>query len=115
MCQNFESPFPGRIGDVSFTRRCAETSKVDWWRSGVGQCIQGKKAEEDDGKEAEKAGKLGAEGRKLLQKSIRVARERNATKSCTIDIGEPGKRRCVVEDGVWTGCDVSSGLTDAGY
>jgi hypothetical protein len=111
-CQNFQSPFPGKIGDVALTRRCAEASKVDWWGSGVGGCILGHKAEKDDGKTAIEKGKLGKEGRKLLKKSIKTTERNNVTKSCTIDIGEPGKRRCIVDDGKWWGCDVSGKRRD---
>ena len=82
---------------------------MDWWKSGVGQCIQGKKAEKDDAKKAAKTGKLGKEGKRLLEESVKIVQERKVEKSCTIDIGEVGKRRCVVDGGVWTGCDVSTG------
>jgi hypothetical protein len=96
-CQNFQSPFPGRIGEVDLTRRCVEASKVDWWESGVGDCVEGKG----------KSQKLGKEARRLFGESVARSESLNVTNSCTVDIGEPGKRRCVVDDGKWVGCDVS--------
>ena len=106
-CQNFETPFPGKIGDVALTRRCATASKVDWWGSGVGECILGKGARRDDGKRATKKGTVGEEGKRLLVESIGRTEAAGVTKSCTIDIGETGKRRCIVDGGKWSGCDVS--------
>lgn len=80
---------------------------MDWWASGVGECILGKSAREDNGKKAIESGRLGKEGKRLLGESVERTNKAEATKSCTIDIGQSGKRRCVVDDGVWTGCDVS--------
>ncbi|ORX37382.1 hypothetical protein BD324DRAFT_625933 [Kockovaella imperatae] len=108
-CENFESSFPGDIGSVAYTRHCAEASKVDWWQSGVGQCIQGKKAKKDDGKKATKKGILGKEAKELLQSNAEITWSRNITRACTIEIGSTlrtgGKRTCVVDDHIWTGCD----------
>lgn len=73
----------------------------------MGQCIQGKRAENDDGKKEREREKLGKEGKRLLWESVQRTGRENVTKSCTIDIGQSGKRRCVVDDGRWSGCDVS--------
>jgi len=46
-----------------------------------------------------------------LLKNIKRTEERGVEKSCTIKIGstmrDGGKRVCVVDGGVWKGCDVS--------
>lgn len=108
-CQNYEN-FPGDIGKLALTRRCAETNKVDWWKSGVGQCIQGKKAEHDDGKKAAEKGKVGKEARRLLLDNVKNTLARGEKSTCVIEIATSKKqqrRRCKVDHGVWTGCDVS--------
>jgi hypothetical protein len=130
-CMNYGN-FPGSIGSVALTRKCAETSGVNWWRSGVGRCIQGQRAERE-GLAAQRfvqqshAGKevlpedfdvedeeaplehLGREARRLLHHSIKRTHKADVTKSCTIDIVSTIKhdlrRRCIVDGGVWKGCD----------
>lgn len=111
-CLNFESPFPGKIGDVKLTRRCVEATKLDWWGSGVGQCIQGKKAKKDDGQKAKKANHLGKEARGLLLENVARTEQTSVTKSCTIVIDSTAgrgstNRTCVIDGGAWIGCDVS--------
>ncbi|ORY29337.1 hypothetical protein BCR39DRAFT_532403 [Naematelia encephala] len=99
-CFNFHSPWPGDIGQVEFARQCLETIGEDWETSGVGRCIERKS----------KNG-LGKEARKLLFENVRETNERGVEKSCTIEIQSTlvrgRKRTCLVDDGVWTGCDVS--------
>lgn len=111
-CLNFESPFPGKIGDVELTRRCVEATKLDWWGSGVGQCIQGKKAKKDDGQKAKKTNHLGKEARGLLLENVARTEQTSVTKSCTIVIDSTAgrgstNRTCVIDGGAWIGCDVS--------
>lgn len=63
---------------------------------------------------------MGRQGVKLLVKSVERSRQEGAERSCTIRIGggaDEGKggnggnggrgRECVVDGGVWKGCDVS--------
>lgn len=117
-CMNFPSSFPKDIGTVGFTRQCAETVGVDWWGSGVGKCVEGKKRmgkvkKDKETQAEEKEGYyVGKEGRKLLLENIRETEKTGVTTSCTIEIGSTlvpeGKRTCVVDGGVWKGCDVSS-------
>jgi len=130
-CMNFGS-FPGAIGTVALTRKCAETNGVDWWQSGVGRCIQGQRAEREgraarrlasrewnvqeaypavfdvDDEDAELE-YLAHEARRLLRQSVRRTHKAEVTKSCTIDIASTIKhdrrRRCIVDGGVWKGCD----------
>lgn len=101
-CQNYQD-FPGEIGSVAYTRRCAEASGVDWNGSGVGRCIERK----------EKYG-LGKEARKLLRNNVKRTEQSGVERSCTVVIASTvvkgGERRCVVDDGVWKGCDVSDQL-----
>ena len=98
-CQNYQS-LPGEIGHVEYTKQCAKASSVDWEESGVGRCI-----------EHEQKHGLGKEARGLLRDNVRDTAERNVSMSCTIVIASTmvrgGERRCVVDGGVWTGCDVS--------
>ena len=116
-CQNFQTPFPGDIGKVSLARQCAEASKVDWWGSGVGQCVQGKKAKEDDGKKAEEEEeKIGKEGGRLLRDNAAETQRRGIERACRIEIGstlvQGGQRVCVVDNHTWAGCDVSDTAQD---
>lgn len=129
-CMNYD--FPGAIGTVALTRRCSETAGIDWWGSGVGRCVQGKHAAHD-GRSAQRlaalTGKnqevmpqlwdvededaplehLGAEGKRRLHDSVARVHRAGVTKSCTIDITSTithdKRRRCVVDSGVWKGCD----------
>lgn len=129
-CMNY-GDFPGNIGSVAFTRKCAEQNGIDWWKSGVGRCIEGRNAERQgraaqrfikakgkgkekypeyfDVDEEESPEYLGRQGRRLLRESIQRTKEAGVTKSCTIDITSTikheGKRRCIVDGGVWKGCD----------
>lgn len=97
-CQNYQH-FPGDIGKLSLTKQCAEASKVDWMGSGVGGCIEGRR------------GRLGKEAKKLFKENAEETIAENVTTSCTVSIRSPssktGFRRCVVDGGVWKGCDVS--------
>ncbi len=99
-CQNYQD-FPGDIGKLSLTRRCANATKVDW-SAGVGECIEGGKK-----------GKLGEEAKRLFKKNVERTIEANVTTSCTVRIASTtkgGYRQCVVDGGVWRGCDVSDPL-----
>ncbi|OCF37663.1 hypothetical protein I316_00790 [Kwoniella heveanensis BCC8398] len=53
--------------------------------------------------------KLGKEARKLLKENIQATYDKGISTSCTIDIASTivkgGQRRCVVDGGVWRGCD----------
>lgn len=102
-CQNFQH-FPGDIGTVAFTRRCLEATKTDWWESGVGRCVEGKRSKKH------KAGHVGKEARKILLENVAETAKTNITRSCTVQIAssEPDSpHTCVVDGGVWKGCDVS--------
>lgn len=121
-CMNYQD-FPGDIGKVELTRRCAETNKVDWWGSGLGQCIEGKHNGTSTGTDMGEArtraekGKgwkklIAKEGHRRLLSSVKSTQEAGVTTSCTIEITssvvQGGKRVCVVDAGVWKGCDVSA-------
>ena len=88
-----------------------ETAKVDWWESGVGECIQGKQAEHEAeaGDGAEYA--LGKGAHRLLLRNVKDTADKGVIKSCTVEIEstlvKARKRICLVDGGVWTGCDVS--------
>lgn len=141
-CLNY-GDFPGAIGTLGLTRRCAEAVGIDWWKSGVGRCIQGKRAEREaraarryaaqhggDGEvlpprltveeidvdaEASELEYLGHQGRKLLRESVKRTRKAGVTKSCTIRIDSTikhGYRECIVDGGVWKGCDDGHAATD---
>jgi hypothetical protein len=121
---NFEQ-FPGDIGKVELTKRCAEASGVDWWESGVGQCIEGRRrphlaaggkngrVNEDETPEDRDDTHLplGKEGHQRFLRNVRKTQRTGITTSCTIEIAsslaQGGKRICVVDGGVWKGCDVS--------
>jgi hypothetical protein len=115
--------FPGDIGKVELTRRCAETNSVDWWGSGLGKCIEGNHngtGTEIDMAEARTRTEKGRGWKKLIAKeghrrllsSVNTTQEAGITTSCTIEIAssvvQGGKRVCVVDAGVWKGCDVSA-------
>ncbi|WVR06078.1 hypothetical protein IAU60_003106 [Kwoniella sp. DSM 27419] len=110
-CQNYYSSFPGDIGTLRSVKQCVKAVGIDWDDSGIGRCIEGKarlipSGPETEGQEEET---LGKEARKLLLANIRETQRRNVTTSCTIDIASTivsgGTRRCVVDGGVWKGCD----------
>lgn len=130
-CMNYGN-FPGSIGTIALTRRCAETSGIDWWASGVGKCVEGKRAamvgrytqrlaaltgegyeprpkDWDTEDEDAPLEHLGKEARLRLADSVRHTKNVGVTKSCTIEIASTLKhdktRRCVVDGGVWKGCD----------
>jgi hypothetical protein len=92
---NYQSPFPGDIGQISLAKRCTKAVGVDWEESGVGKCIEGKEGKREG---------LAKEGYELLKDNVEVTQATNITTSCTIRINGRG---CKVDDGVWTGCDVS--------
>ncbi|OWZ50545.1 hypothetical protein C368_06688 [Cryptococcus neoformans 125.91] len=114
-CMNFPSSFPKDIGKVGFTKQCAEAVGVDWWGSGVGKCVEGKERMEEakKDKETQAEGKegyyVGKDGRKFLLENIGETEKTGVTTSCTIEIGSTlvseGKRTCVVDGGIWKGCD----------
>ncbi|WVF70275.1 hypothetical protein IAT40_005064 [Kwoniella sp. CBS 6097] len=129
-CQNYPSSFPGNIGTIESVKGCVDTVGVDWVNSGVGACIEGKtktkshteglpfveetfdgetNTDEHQQSHEEKEPKLGEEAQQLLKESIRSTNEKGISTSCTIDIASTivkgGQRRCVVDSGVWRGCD----------
>lgn len=69
------------------------------------------KAKKD--KETQAEGKegyyVGKDGRKFLLENIGETEKTGVTTSCTIEIGSTlvseGKRTCVVDGGIWKGCD----------
>jgi enoyl-CoA hydratase/carnithine racemase len=130
-CMNYGS-FPGVIGSTALTRKCAETAGANWWKSGVGRCIQGQTAEREGLAAQRQAAKekkgseiyprefdtddedasledLAHEARRLLRQSVRRTIKNEVTKSCTIDIsiGSAAKdrSRCIVDRGAWVGCE----------
>ena len=108
-CLNFQSPFPDQIGHVDIVQQCVKAAKVDWWESGIGECIQGKKPKNPH--KVIRNGELGEEARRRLLSSVKETANRGIEKSCTIEIEstlvKKRKRVCLVDDGVWIGCDVS--------
>ncbi|KLT38614.1 hypothetical protein CC85DRAFT_289362 [Cutaneotrichosporon oleaginosum] len=140
-CMNYGN-FPGSIGTVALTKRCATTAGIDWWRSGVGSCIEGKDAEKagrlaereawltgteielpslpdldelDEWAEAADLDHLDEEGQKRLRDSVKHTIKEGVTKSCTIRIASTLKhapRECVVDGGVWKGCDDGHAASD---
>ncbi|GMK59144.1 hypothetical protein CspeluHIS016_0701590 [Cutaneotrichosporon spelunceum] len=133
-CMNYAN-FPGAIGTIALTHKCAHTAGIDWWRSGVGACIEGKRAERvsrlaereawltgtevelplvlseeemDEWADADALEPLAKEAQKRLVQSVRHTIKEGVTKSCTIRIASTLKhspRECVVDGGVWKGCD----------
>ena len=107
-CQNFQD-FPGTIGKIALARRCTETVGADWWDSGVGECVQGKNTTSA----ADELEPLGKEAKRLFKRNVRRTVEAGIHTSCTIEIGstliDEGKRYCVVDGGVWRGCNVRPG------
>ncbi|WWC58803.1 uncharacterized protein I303_101347 [Kwoniella dejecticola CBS 10117] len=121
-CQNYPSTFPKEIGSVESIQKCVKTVGIDWVNSGVGKCIQGKNfnqtletPQKHKGKDKPEGGGddevklLGKEATQLLKRNIKEVYDKGITTSCTIDIdstvNKAGKRRCVVDGGVWKGCD----------
>lgn len=135
-CMNY-GKFPGTIGTLATTRKCVETNGVDYWRSGVGPCIEGQKRDRQSrhaqlvgarlgwgGEVLPQAPLLDAEGeldedmepeplskeaRQRLRESVQRTAADGVQKSCTIRIDSTvkkgGRRECVVDGGVWRGCD----------
>jgi hypothetical protein len=105
-CMDYQTPFPSDIGTMDLAKRCAKTVGIEWESSGVGKCIEGKTGKREG---------LAREGYELLWDSVDRTFKENVTKSCTIRIDSKivkgGKRVCQVDGGVWTGCDVSTGLS----
>ncbi|BEJ12638.1 hypothetical protein CspHIS471_0210980 [Cutaneotrichosporon sp. HIS471] len=140
-CMNYAN-FPGVIGTTALTRKCADTAGIDWWRSGIGACIEGKEAERagrlaereawltgteikiprvlaeeeiDEWADADALDPLAEEGRKRLVDSVKYTIKEGVTKSCTIRIAstlKPAPRECVVDGGVWKGCDDGHAASD---
>jgi hypothetical protein len=102
---NYQTPFPSDIGRIGLAKRCVKAVGIDWEKSGVGKCIEGK---------AEKHEGLGKEGYELLVKSVEETGRANISTSCTVridsKIAKEGTRGCVVDGGVWKGCNVSLNL-----
>lgn len=134
-CMNY-GKFPGTVGTISTTRKCVETNGVDYWRSGVGPCIEGQKRDrqsrhaqnvaralqeggevlpqapmldEDGEPENMQPEPLSKEARQRLRESVQKTKNDGVAKSCTIRIDSTirrgGVRQCVVDGGVWKGCD----------
>lgn len=99
---NYQTPFPSDIGKVDFAKKCAKTVGVDWEGSGVAKCVEGKEGKHEG---------LAKEGYELVHRNTEWARSKNVSTSCTIridsSISKEGRRSCVVDNGVWKGCDVS--------
>lgn len=99
---NYQTPFPSDIGRISLAKRCAKTVGVDWDKSGVGKCIEGTEGKLEG---------LAKEGYELLRDNVEVTNKENVSTSCTIRIdsrvAKEGVRTCVVDGGVWKGCNVS--------
>jgi hypothetical protein len=98
-CMNYPSPFPTEIGHAGFAKSCVRAAR-GVWEGPVEECIEGKK------------GSLGREAEELLWESSKKTREMEVLRSCTIHIDttvQAGKkhRTCMVDGGVWSGCDVS--------
>ncbi|WWC86469.1 uncharacterized protein L201_001346 [Kwoniella dendrophila CBS 6074] len=115
-CQNYPSSFPRDIGNLDSLKKCVDTvGGVDWEKSGLAKCIEGKShsttiTNNDDKEDKEKIKHLGKEAKKLLKKNINQTYEKEIKTSCTIDIdstisGKQGRRRCIVDGGIWKGCD----------
>ncbi|RXK39762.1 hypothetical protein M231_02955 [Tremella mesenterica] len=104
-CFNY-ADFPTRIGELSLARSCADTVGVNWEESGVGECI-GRGGE--GCVDSDKGCRIGKEGKKLLRTSVKETKELGVKTSCTIEIASRlksgGMRGCVVDGGVWSGCD----------
>lgn len=134
-CMNY-GKFPGSVGTLATTRKCVETNGVDYWRSGVGPCIEGQKRDrqsrhaqkvsqalgwggevkpqmpllDEDGEPLdEEPEPLSKEARQRLRESVQKTKKDGVEKSCTIRIDSTvkrgGLRECIVDGGVWRGCD----------
>lgn len=136
--------FPGAVGAIAHTRKCVETNGMDYWRSGVGPCIEGHKRDRQSRHAQRVAAALGwggeqqpqlplldadeqldddmdpeplsKEARQRLRDSVRRTKDAGVEKSCTIRIASTlkrgGLRECVVDGGVWKGCDDGHNPTD---
>lgn len=100
---------PNEVGSLELARSCVAErgGGVDWDKSGIKKCVEGGHRGE------RRRGGIGKEGKRLLRGSAAKSSDDGVGKSCTIRIGsgaadEAGKRRrdCVVDGGVWTGCEV---------
>ncbi|WVQ77001.1 hypothetical protein IAR50_006680 [Cryptococcus sp. DSM 104548] len=105
-CMNYPSDWPDKVGEVGEVERCAKT--VGGWEE-VEACIVGPKGEQDTNQEDGERLYLTKEATHLLRSNVRKTEESGVKTSCTIDIASTlvsgGKRRCVVDGGVWKGCD----------
>ncbi|WRT64355.1 uncharacterized protein IL334_001287 [Kwoniella shivajii] len=128
-CQNYPSSFPKEIGTLQSIKECVRAERLDWYESGIGHCIEGKTKEEnrrwdememdfsfsrgpvvDDDDDDESTPKLGKRAKRLLLENIKQVYDKGIKTSCTIDIdstiiSHQGRRRCIVDGGVWKGCD----------
>ncbi|ODN90211.1 hypothetical protein L198_06229 [Cryptococcus wingfieldii CBS 7118] len=105
-CMNFPSDWPERVGEIAEVERCAKAS--GGWDK-VESCIVGSKSEQGDAQKGEDGLYLTKEAKKLLRDNVKKTEEAGVKTSCTIDIASTlvsgGRRTCVVDGGVWKGCD----------
>jgi len=94
-CQNFEGR--EQIGTPELALKCARTAGIDWEASETGQCAG------LDGSGT------GEEGIALLKKSVKLGKEMDITKSCTIVIN--GRKVCV-HDSTWKECENGHSVGD---
>ncbi|KAJ3930007.1 MAG: hypothetical protein NXY57DRAFT_1014076 [Lentinula lateritia] len=94
-CNNYEGR--NKIGLPDTARKCAHTAQIDLETSGVGECA---------GLDA--SGK-GAEGVRLLHKSVALGKTMGLEKSCTIYIN--GEKVCV-HDETWKECENGHTVSD---
>ncbi|WWC66195.1 uncharacterized protein I206_100096 [Kwoniella pini CBS 10737] len=114
-CQNYPSSFPKEIGTIESIKKCVNTVGIDWIKSGIGKCIQSENFNQTSKSiinlktKDEEVKKLGKEAKILLKENVQKVYEKGIKTSCTIDIDSTiekyGKRRCIVDGGVWKGCD----------
>ncbi|ODN77992.1 hypothetical protein L202_05081 [Cryptococcus amylolentus CBS 6039] len=105
-CMNFPSDWPERVGEIAEVERCAKASGA-WDR--VESCIVGSESEQGDAQKGEDGLYLTKEATKLLRDNVKKTEEAGVKTSCTIDIASTlvsgGRRTCVVDGGIWKGCD----------
>ncbi|EMD40824.1 hypothetical protein CERSUDRAFT_111406 [Gelatoporia subvermispora B] len=94
-CQNFHGR--DNVGLPETALKCANTAKIDWEGSGVGNCTG-----------VDGSGKA-EEGVKLLQESVKTSQAIGIKKSCTIIIN--GKQVCI-HDGTWKDCENGHTVSD---
>jgi len=95
MCQDYQGR--DNIGRPDVALRCANTAKVDWEGSGVGQCAG------LDGSGT------GDEGVQLLHDSIHTTESLGITKSCTIVVNT---EKVCIHDNSWRDCENGHEIKD---